>query len=93
MTEEFRHNTDEDRFEVWIDGEFVGEATYELDGDVAAFDHTYVEPAFRSTGVAGRLVQHGFDEVRAAGDWKIRPVCPFVVSWVKLHPEYSDLIA
>jgi predicted GNAT family acetyltransferase len=93
MTEEFRHNTDESRFEAWIDDQYVGEATYALAGDVAVFDHTYVDPAYRSSGVAGRLVKHGFDEVRARGEWRIRPLCPFVVSWVKLHPEYQDLIA
>ncbi|MEA4945329.1 MAG: GNAT family N-acetyltransferase [Propionicimonas sp.] len=92
MTEEFRHNTDQSRFEAWVDDEFAGEVTYVLSDGIAEFDHTWVEPAHRSTGIAGRLVQYGFDTVRAAGEWRIRPVCPFVASWTKLHPEYQDLV-
>ena len=42
--EELRHNRHRQRFEAWLDGELVGEATYRLTDDVAAFDHTFVEP-------------------------------------------------
>jgi predicted GNAT family acetyltransferase len=90
--EEFRHNTANHRFEAWLDGELIGEATYWLHDGVADFDHTFVEPEQRHTGVAGRLVQYAFDEVKAAGRWKIRPVCPYVTSWARRHPEYDDLL-
>lgn len=90
--EEFRHNVADQRFEVWIDGELIGEASYWLHGEVADFDHTFVEPDRRHTGVAARLVQYAFDEVRAAGRWRIRPLCPYVASWVRRHPEYGDLL-
>ena len=92
MAEEFRHNRDEHRFEVWVDGEFAGEATYVLRGAVAIFDHTFVKPERRHGGVAGRLVQFGFDQARKEG-WRVRPLCPYVVGWAAKHGEYADLVA
>lgn len=93
MAEEFRPDREHHRFEAWVDGEFVGETTYLLEGDVATFDHTYIEPDRRESGVAGRLVQYAFDEVRREGRWRIRPLCPYVASWSRKHPEYNDLLA
>ncbi len=92
MAKEFRHNVDEQAFEAWLDGELVGEATYQLRDGVAAFDHTFVEPEHRHLGIAGRMVQYAFDEVRAAGQWRIRTVCPYVTAWARRHPEYHDLL-
>ncbi len=92
MTEEFRHGAEFDRLEAWIDGTYAGEITYSLDGDVVTFDQTYVDPAFRSTGVTGRMLRHVFEEARATGS-RVRPIDPFVQSWVRLNPEFQDLIA
>lgn len=93
MAEEFVHNHARHRFEVRIDGQLAGEAHYTLTGDVAAFDHTGVAPEFGGRGLAGRLVRHAMDEVRAAGEWSVRPECPYVVRWFEQHPEESDLLA
>ncbi len=93
MNEEYRHQRAAHQFETWIDGELVGRAAYTLTGTVAAFDHTVVKPSMEGRGVAGRLVRHAMDEIRAEGVWKVRPVCTYVVAWVKRHPEYADLIA
>ena len=92
MGEEFRHNAAEQRFEAWLDGELIGEATYLLRDQVASFDHTFVQPDKRHLGVAGRLVQYAFDQVRAAGQWRIRTVCPYVTAWARRHPEYHYLL-
>lgn len=93
MAEEFSHDRAARRFEVTIDGVPAGEAHYTLSGDVAAFDHTVVPREFGGRGVAGRLVQHAMDEVRAAGEWRVRPVCSYVVWWFEQHPDYADLLA
>ncbi|MFT4110046.1 GNAT family N-acetyltransferase, partial [Propionicimonas sp.] len=76
-----------------VDGRFAGEAHYTVRDGVAAFDHTMVPSEFGGRGVAGRLVQHAMDEVRAAGEWKVRPVCSYVGFWFDRHPEYADLLA
>ncbi|MCA0250836.1 MAG: N-acetyltransferase [Actinobacteria bacterium] len=92
MAEELRHNRDQRRFEAWVDGELTGEMTYALQGDVANFNHTYVADSARGTGLAGRLAQFAFDQVRADGQWTILPTCPYVIAWAKRHREYADLL-
>lgn len=92
MAEEFRHDRAASQFEVTIDGTSAGVAGYLLDDAVAEFDHTEVSPAFGGRGVAGRLVQYAMDEVRAAGEWKVRATCPYVQRWLGEHPEYADLL-
>ena len=93
MPEEFRHDRDASQFEVSVDGTMCGVAHYQLSGGVADFDHTEVPPAFGGRGIAGRLVQYAMDEIRAAGEWKVRPACSYVVRWFAQHPDYSDLLA
>lgn len=93
MAEEFRHDRDAGQFEVTIDGTPAGVAHYRLSGGVADFDHTEVPPPFGGRGVAGRLVQYAMDEVRAAGEWKVRASCSYVVWWLIHHPDYADLKA
>lgn len=93
MAEEFSHNESDHRYEVSIDGEFAGEARYTLRGNVAEFDHTNVAEQFGGRGVAGRLVRFAMDDVRAQGEWKVRPACSYVIGWFGKHPEYADLLA
>ena len=92
MAEEFAHDRAAGQFEVTIDGVHAGLAQYWLSGAVANFDHTEVPPAFGGQGVAERLVQHAMDEIRAVGEWKVRPACSYVVRWFGQHPEYADLL-
>lgn len=93
MAEELKHNRAQQRFEAWVDGELTGQADYALlPGDVADFNHTYVDNAARGSGLAGRLVQFAFDQVRTDGEWTILPTCSYVVAWARRHPEYADIL-
>ncbi|MCW5953780.1 MAG: N-acetyltransferase, partial [Propionibacteriaceae bacterium] len=58
----------------------------------ADLNHTYVGESARGTGLAGRLAQFAFDQIRAEGEWTILPTCPYVISWVRRHPDYADLL-
>ena len=92
MAETVVHNQGKSRFEIFVDGELAGFTHYDLSNGVARFDHTEVQPRFNGRGLGTTLVKGAFDEVRAAGQWKIRAVCPFVAIFVKRHPEYDDLV-
>ncbi|HEY3337198.1 MAG TPA: GNAT family N-acetyltransferase [Propionicimonas sp.] len=93
VSEEFRHRREDGAYEVTIGGTPAGVASYHLANGIADFHHTEVVPAFGGRGVAGRLVRFAMDDVRAAGQWKVRASCPYVVHWFGEHPEYADLLA
>jgi uncharacterized protein len=80
------------RYEARVDGELVGAAYYELDGDRVVFTHTEVESAYEGQGVGSALARGALDDVRATGR-KAVARCPFVQGWVDRHEEYRDLLA
>jgi predicted GNAT family acetyltransferase len=94
---EVTDNTAAKRFEVRVDGVLAGFAAYLLHpgfGDrpgVVVFTHTEVEPDFQGQGVAQELAARALDEVRAHG-LKAQPLCPFIASYIRRHPEYEDLV-
>lgn len=55
------------------------------------FVHTEVPPSFRGRGVGSMLVKAALDHVRELGA-KVRPLCPFVLDYLRESPEDSDVI-
>jgi predicted GNAT family acetyltransferase len=79
------------RFEARVDGAVAGIATYRRSGDVTTFLHTEVDPASEGRGIGSALARGALDAVRAGGG-RVRPICPFIRSWIHRHPEYRDLL-
>lgn len=72
-------------------GEAAGYLSYEVADGVIDLQHTVVEPAQRGSGLGGRLVATAIAHARAE-QLRVRPTCPFVVSWLEDHPEDQDLV-
>lgn len=87
------HNEAASVYELHLDGERIGVASYFDDPDtgVREFTHTEVDPAFTGRGFAGRLVGHVLQETRDLG-LKVEPLCPYVAAFIKRHPKYQDLV-
>ncbi len=85
------HNSAAKRFEIHVDGH-VGVIDYRGDGDQLVLPHVGVPPALEGRGIAGSLTRAALDWARDSG-MRVVPVCPYVVAWLKRHPEYADLIA
>jgi len=73
------------------DGEVAGFLNYLARPDHLVLVHTEVKPEYDGQGVGGSLVRQVLDEVRARG-LKMVPQCPFVASYLRRHPEYTDLV-
>lgn len=54
--------------------------------------HTEVDQSVEGHGLGSKLVAGALDDIRARG-LTIVPLCPFVRSYLKRHPEYADLVA
>ena len=84
-------NLFEGRYEALLDGEIVGTAEYELSDDLMILIHTDVEPTHQDQGIGGMLARFVVNDARRRG-LRVRPVCPFLRSWIDRHPDYADLI-
>lgn len=80
------------RFEARLDGELAGVAEYLLTDGLITFSHTEIDPAFEGRGVGSALARAALDQVRAEGDRKVLPLCPFIKGWIQRHPDYLDLV-
>jgi predicted GNAT family acetyltransferase len=83
-------NGDEQRFELVVDG-LTAFAAYQRDGNVIVFTHTEVPPELQGRGVGSALARGALDAARAEGA-EVVPLCPFIASYIRRHPEYLDLV-
>jgi predicted GNAT family acetyltransferase len=85
------HRPELSRFDTRIEGQLC-RLDYRLQGAVMAIHHTEVAPALEGRGIASALVQAAVTHARAHG-LKIRPLCSYVSTWMRRHPEHTDLLA
>lgn len=85
------HDADRSRFTA--DTKF-GEAALEYmrDGKRIIFTHTGVPPEAEGQGIGASLAKAGLDYARDEG-LIVKPMCPFVATFVQRHPEYQPLLA
>ena len=89
MAEALRDNTASHRFELELEGglAFIG---YRRVGQTLWLEHVEVPKALGGRGVGTRLARLALDLIRSRGE-RIVPRCPFMVTFVRRHPEYADL--
>src|SRR6476660_9378802 len=81
----------EHQFELVVDG-FTAFAAYQRDGNAFVFTHTEVPPELQGQGVGSALARGALDAARAEGA-EVVPLCPFIASYIRRHPEYLDLVS
>lgn len=91
MPSAVRDNKALSRFELDVEGG-VAFANYRLAPGQVIIVHTETPAALRGRGIASRLIEGALALIRADGH-KVVAGCGFVVDYLELHPEYSDLVA
>jgi predicted GNAT family acetyltransferase len=86
------HDKSAHRFELTTNNH-VAILEYEMtdDGGAMALTHTFVPEALRGQGVGMNLIAGALAEIKQ-NHWKIIPVCPFVVTYLRRHPEWKTLV-
>jgi uncharacterized protein len=81
------------RYELQVGPELAGFVTYQIDEQdrVISLLHTEVEPAFKGAHLATQLARFSLDDARGRG-LAVLPYCPYIASWIKKHPEYTELV-
>jgi predicted GNAT family acetyltransferase len=85
------HLANQRRFETHVDG-LRCELDYILHDQVMAMTHTGVPRALEGRGIAAQLVEAGLKWAQAEG-LKVRPVCSYVLVYMKRHAEWQHLLA
>ena len=91
MANDVHDNPARQRFELEAEGHIAFSDYRRADGVISVM-HTEVPSALNGKGIGSRLARGLLDLIRAEGA-KIRPLCPFVRSYIEKHPEYADLVA
>ena len=84
-------NPAENRYEVHVDGELAGFATYHLSGPRITLIHTEVDDAYEGQGIAKLLAEYVLDAARDSG-LQVIPKCPFMSRYIRETREYVDLV-
>ena len=85
-------NAEARRYEARAGTEVVGFIDYRLAPGEIRLLHTEVDLEVEGEGVGSLLVGRALDDIRRRG-LNVVPFCPFVVAFIKRHPEYSDVVA
>jgi len=84
-------NAQDNRFELYVDGEAAGFLTYERAADTVAFTEVTTDLRRAGQGLGLVLVRMALDAVSAEGQ-SVLPVAPFVRDYIERHPAYLDLV-
>ena len=85
------HVPEKSRYELRLDGKLVGLAAYRRRDGRIVLTHTEVDPSCEGRGFGSRLVAAALDDAAGEG-LQVAPLCPFVASYIKKHPEYEKLV-
>ena len=83
------HNEQQHRFELQLP-EGLALLEYEFSGEDLALVHTEVPPARQGQGIGAQLVEAALAHAKTRNR-KVIPVCPFVLSYLREHPEYDEI--
>ena len=80
------------RYEALADGTGVaGFVDYQQTRELVVLTHTEVNRSFEGRGVGSALARAALDDVRERG-FRALVVCPFILSWLRRHPDHLDVL-
>lgn len=71
--------------------EVAGFVDYQETSELVVLTHTEVDRAFEGRGVGGALARGALEDVRDRG-LKALVVCPFILGWLRRHPEHAGVL-
>jgi predicted GNAT family acetyltransferase len=91
MTITITHDAQRGRFQAVVQGHLCV-CDYRLRDGVMHMTHTEVAPELEGRGIAAQLVRAALAFAAAHG-LKVRPLCSYVMSYMRRHPETQTLLA
>lgn len=91
MNTTIEHLPERGRFQAVVEGETCV-CDYHLADGAMQITHTFVPPLLEGRGIAARLVAAALDHARGQG-LKVVPICSYVRTYMRRHPETLGLLA
>lgn len=86
-----RHDPERSGFFIGTNGA-EAELTYrKKPNGTLVYHHTYVPDEFRGKGIAGKITRYALEWAKKNGR-KVRATCPYILSYLKNHPEYESIL-
>lgn len=86
-----RDNPAELRYEAFLDERVVGLIRYRKEPGLVVLAHSEIDLDLEHTGVGSALVRGALADIRAR-DLRVVPHCPFVLEYIRKHPEEADIV-
>jgi uncharacterized protein len=86
------NNPDRHRYEALVDtATLAGFVDYQETSELVVLTHTEVGPELEGKGIGSALARAALDDVRQRR-LKALVLCPFILAWLRTHPDYQDLL-
>jgi predicted GNAT family acetyltransferase len=86
-----RDNPSELRYEALLDDRLVGIIRYRAEPGLVVLAHSEVDLDLEHSGIGSELVRGALADIRARA-LRVVPHCPFVLDYIRAHPEEADLV-
>ncbi|HET9437961.1 MAG TPA: GNAT family N-acetyltransferase [Gaiellaceae bacterium] len=86
-----RDNPSELRYEALLDDRLVGIIRYRTEPGLVVLAHSEVDLDLEHSGIGSELVRGALADIRARA-LRVVPHCPFVLDYIRAHPEEADLV-
>jgi predicted GNAT family acetyltransferase len=91
MSIEVRDKPEDERYEVFLDGQPAGYTAYRRGDAEITLTHTEVDSRFKGRGVGSGLARGVLDDIRGS-QLALLPSCEFIKGYIARHDEYVDLV-
>lgn len=85
------NNKELQRFELEVDG-YTSFIEYKASGNQMILIHTEVPTELEGKGVGTAIVEKTLENIES-NQQKLVPLCPFVIAYLKRHPEWNHLLS
>jgi predicted GNAT family acetyltransferase len=86
------HHTDDEYYELLVEGQRAGLLVYHVIGSHLSITHTVIEQTYRGRGLSWALVGRALDDIRTKSV-TVSNYCLVVSRFVEKNPEYRDLLS
>lgn len=86
-----RHDAAQQRYELLVDGQPLGFAEYNEQGERMVFTHTEVDPSLSGQGLGSVLAKAALEDARRRGK-RVVPQCEFIARYIERQEQWQDLV-